>query len=260
MNPKEYSMKNIAPTVATILKITAPNQSTGFPIKEIVNDLSDRKKIAILAPDALGAFAWNLWKDEMPYLKILHTQRSLLLRSVMPSMTPVNFTTMVTGNDQSEHKVGSFNDDIKCESLFDVIKISGGKSAGIGLYGYTGSELLGRHADICGNAGKGTDDDVADKTIEIANDYQPEFIISQLGIVDDVFHRFGPSSKEVVPMLRETDNYLKKITESLKPLGYGIIILADHGQHDVPENPDPYYNGDHGSDSDKDCLVPCTWI
>ena len=254
---KTYSMIDIAPTVSTLLNVPAPAQSAGSPIEAIIADLTGVKKVALLVPDALGLFAWGLWKTEMPYLRSLHDRRSITLRSVLPSITPVNFSAMVTGTDLDGHGVQTFNHDFTCETLFDVVRKAGGKSAGIGLNGYTGSELLGRYADIWGNAGDGGDSLVEDKIIEIVEGKAPSFIIAQLGEVDDVFHQHGPSSPAVVPMLRETDARLKRLVEHLKPLGYGVIILSDHGQHDTG---DPALKGSHGTDSDTDCLVPCTWI
>jgi len=119
--------------------------------------------------------------------------------------------------------------------------------------------LLGRFADIRGNVPLGSDEAIAERVAQIARDDKPQFIIAQLGRVDDVFHEHGPSSPEVVPMLRDTDARLKRMVESLVPHGYGVIILADHGQHDVVDALPGQHKGNHGSDSDEDCLVPCTW-
>ena len=260
MRGKEYSMIDIAPTVSAVLRLRAPRQAKGAPIRAITAALPVSNKAAILAPDALGMFAWKLWKGEMPFLSALLSRNAVTLVSVMPSITPVHFATMVTGTDLAGHGVGTFKDDFHCETLFDVVRESGGKSAGVGLNGYTGSELLGRFADIMGNAGDGTDDSVAEKIIEIADNDGPEFLIAQLGKVDDVFHRYGPSSSPVVPMLRETDARLRRLVEHLKPLGYGILILSDHGQHDVSEPSEKGLKGDHGTGMPEDCLVPCTWI
>ena len=256
MTDGPYSMTDVAPTVAAILRLPTPSQATGSVIQEIARDLSGRSKLAVLAPDAFGELAWGLWQDEMPFLKSLHGKRTIVLRSVMPSVTPVNFATMITGTDLAGHGVRSKGDDFACETLFDVVRRAGGKSAGVGLGGYTGSDLLARCADVNGNAGDGSDDDVAAKVVEIANEHEPEFLIAQLGRVDDVFHKYGPSSPSVVPMLKETDARLARLVAHLAPLGYGIIILADHGQHDVP---DGEKRGSHGTDTPEDRLVPCTW-
>jgi len=253
-------MIHIAPTVAAILRLPAPAQAKGAPIAEIVAGLSGCRKVAVVAPDALGLFAWNLWKKEMPYLASLHERNSVTLRSVMPSITPVNFATIVTGTDLAGHGVQTFRDDFGCETLFDAVRKARGKSAGVGIHGYTGSELLGRFADIWGNAGDGSDDAVAERVLEIAQRDCPEFLIAQLGRVDDVFHRYGPSSPSVVPMLRETDARLERVIQRLRPLGYGVLVLSDHGQHDVDDPAVAPLKGLHGTDSPEDCLVPCTWL
>lgn len=252
-------MMNIAPTVSAILRLPPPAQAKGTTIQEIVTDLSGSRGVAILATDALGMFAWNLWKANMPHLQSLHTQNSVVLQSVLPSITPVNFATIVTGTDLTGHAVQSKSDDFACQTLFDVIREAGMTSAGVGLDGYTGCELLGRFADVCGNAGDGSDDSVAAKVIEISERHRSQFLIAQLGRVDDTFHKYGPSSHSVVPMLRETDARLKTLVEHLKPMGYGVIILSDHGQHDVTGPSMEKLRGSHGTDRPEDCLVPCTW-
>jgi len=100
-----YSMLDVTPTVSVILGLPAPAQARGAPIPTIVGDLTGVRRVAILALDAFGWFAWALWQSEMPYLRSLHAARSLILRSVLPSITPVNFATMVTGADLDGHGV-----------------------------------------------------------------------------------------------------------------------------------------------------------
>lgn len=257
---KEYSMIDIAPTVSAILGLQSPAQATGSIIPEMARDLSSCGKVAVLAPDSLGNLAWQQWQNEMPFLKSLHTEHSVILRSIMPSITPVNFAAMVTGSDLSVHGVGAKTDKFACETLFDIVRNAGGKSAGVGLEGYTGSELLGRHADIWGNGGDGSDAGVEEKVIEIVDHDAPRFLIAQLGRVDDIFHRYGPSSHLVVPMLKETDARLQRLVEHLKHLTYGVIILSDHGQHDVLDAREGENKGSHGTEMSEDRLVPCTWI
>jgi len=213
------SMTDVAPTVSAVLGLPAPTGTKGRAIDHVVGDLAGVSKVAILAPDALGMFAWWQWRDEMPFLASLHAKHSLVLCSVMPSITPVNFAAMVSGTDLDGHGVATYNHDFTCETLFDVVRQAGGKSAGVGLTGYTGSKLLARFADIAGDAGEGSDDGVADKVVEIADAQAPEFIIAQLGKVDTVFHKLGPSSPEVVPMLRDTDARLKRLVGHLTAMG-----------------------------------------
>ena len=258
--PEEYSMTDIAPTVSRTLGLPPPARATGSAIRQVVQDLAGCDQVAILAPDALGEFAWLQWKDEMAWLSSLHTERSIILHSIMPSVTPVNFACMVTGAELSIHGIQKKTETFQCETLFDLVREAGGKSAGIGLTGYTGDQLLGRYADIWGNAGEGDDDDVADKVLEIVDEYAPRFLITQFGMVDTFFHKYGPSSAEMIPVLRDTDVRLRRVTEHLKNLAYGVILLADHGQHDREDAGPDEKKGTHGTDSPEDCRVLCTWV
>ena len=252
-------MMQVAPTVSAILGVPRPRHAKGTPVREIVADLAGMHGVAVLALDAFGMFAWKLWQHEMPFLRTLHAQHSVALRAVMPSITPVNFATMVTGTDLPGHGVAAFTDDFACETLFDVIRAAKWKSAGVGLHGYTGCELLGRCADICADAGEGSDDAVVETILDCVDCHHPEFLIAQLGKIDDVFHQYGPSSPAMLPMLRDTDARLQRLVAHLTRLEYGIMILSDHGQHDVPNPSANGLMGMHGTDSPEDCLVPCTW-
>lgn len=255
----EYPMTSVAPTVSAILEIPAPEQAEGPVIQDIVSDLSNCPRVAVLATDALGASAFERWRDEMPFLQSLHARRSLLIRSVMPTITPVNFATMVSGAPLSVHGVNVREADVQCETLFDVVRAHGGRSAGIGRTGYTGAELLARYADIEGRGAKEEKDVAVEAlTVRIARKEVPAFLIVQLGITDDIFHQFGPSSPEVVLTLRETDDRVRRMVKALSEMGYGMIFLADHGQHDVQK--EDKTGGTHGTDSDEDSLVPCTWL
>jgi bisphosphoglycerate-independent phosphoglycerate mutase (AlkP superfamily) len=60
-------------------------------------------------------------------------------------------------------------------------------------------------------------------------------------------------------MLAATDERLKRLVGHLKPLGYAILILSDHGQHDVAGTGNEAKKGSHGTDTPEDRLVPCTW-
>jgi predicted AlkP superfamily pyrophosphatase or phosphodiesterase len=258
MRNSHYSMTRVAPTVSALLGLRAPAAASGAAIPEIARGRR-AERVAILAPDALGEHAWTLWRDEMPFLHSLHASHSLALRSVMPSVTPVNFATMVTGADRRGHGIGSYSDDFGCETLFDVVREAGGASAGIGIRGYTGCELLARFSDLPGCVGERSDDAVAHAVMRIARAERPAFLIAQLGCVDDTFHKYGPGSPEVVPMLRGTDERLKRLLVALDPLGYVVLVLSDHGQHDITDAPRGGKRGGHGTDSDEDCVVPCTW-
>lgn len=255
MNAPEYSLTQLAPTVAAVLGLPAPAQAADPPVSQVVSDLPGASRVAVLAPDALGLHPFTIWRHEMPFLDSLHHAKTLVMRGVMPTITPVNFATIVSGAEPSVHRIQTFNDSFACETLFDVVRRHGGTSAGVGQKGYTGSELLGRHADLWGKAESNTDAEVEEIVLQFVREHQPQFIIVQFGSTDDVLHKYGPSSREVLPVLKETDERLGRVVGELRKHAYGVIVTADHGQHDVEPA-----GGSHGTEIDEDALVPCTWL
>lgn len=257
MTPPEYPMTCVAPTVAAALGVRAPVGSTQAPVPELAADLGGAERLAILAPDALGLLSLRHFAADMPFLSSLCERRMVALRSVMPSITPVNFATMVTGADLEGHGVSSKEKDFLCETLFDVLSEYGRIGAGCGRAGYTGSDLLARCAHINGTAELRDDAATEEVTLRIAREQAPAFIITQIGGTDDHFHRFGPRGAGARPKVCEMDQRLARMCTALGGMGCAVIILADHGQHDTG---DPAHMGGHGTDADEDCLVPCTWL
>ena len=251
-----HSMTAVAPTAARALGLRDPAQATSRPIQAVLADLEGSARLAIVAPDALGQASLEHFASEMPFLSSMHAGRHLVLRSVMPSMTPVNFATMVTGCELEIHGVSAKERPVECETLFDVLAEAGMRGAGCGRPGYTGSDLLARIAQIDGTAALSDDAAIEEAVLRIARDERPEFLIAQLGATDDHFHRFGPYSERMIPKLRETDCRLERMTAALTERGYALMVLSDHGQH---ESGDAAKMGTHGSDCDEDCLVPLTW-
>lgn len=257
INPPEYSMTCVAATVAEVLGLPAPAQAQGAAIDQIAAELAGSARVAVLAPDALGLSSLRHFAEYMPFLRSLCDERMVALRSVMPSITPVNFAAMVTGCDLDGHGVRAKEMDFQCETLFDVLGKYDRGGAGCGRPGYTGSDLLARCAQVNGTAELSDDAAIEEVVLRIGREITPDFIIAQIGGTDDHFHRFGPQGDGARPKVRETDGRLQRMCEGLGELGYAVIILADHGQH---ETGDPTHMGSHGTDSDEDCLVPCTWV
>ena len=110
--------------------------------------------------------------------------------------------------------------------------------------------------------GKGLDREKDEEVEKIFNEYlktiKPEFIIIQYGGTDDSFHKYGPYSDEAREAVIKADLWLSRCIENLKAESYGIMILADHGQHNN-EDKSISLLGIHGSDTDEDRIVPFTW-
>ncbi|MEI6501212.1 MAG: hypothetical protein WCP21_09330, partial [Armatimonadota bacterium] len=126
MNPTIRPLPDLAPTVASMLGLPAPSSASGAAIAEVVVSIPAAERVAVLVPDALGRHPLALWAEEMPFLSGLHERRTMTLRSIMPSITPVNFAGIVSGADLSIHGIQRFTDGFRCETLFEVVRAHGG--------------------------------------------------------------------------------------------------------------------------------------
>ncbi len=259
MNGKEYPMQAIAPTVAALLQIPQPAAAQAAPITEIVAENPPAQRVAVFVTDALGCAVHTHWHDMMPHFSTLLTKRSVRLRSILPSKTPVNFACMVTGADMGTHGIRQRSDTFACETLFDSLRKAGKTSAGIGRNGYTGHELLGRAADYSTEGRPETDAEAEPIMRQLIVEHLPDFVIVQFALTDDIFHTYGPYAPEAGAAAAEADRWLARWTPILELNQYTTLILADHGQHTL-NPPVDGIRGGHGDECDEDCLVPCTWI
>ena len=254
-----YSMKAIAPTLATILGVEEGIKAEEKALDQLVAYFADTEKMAVLAIDALGWHTYQKHLDQIPVLtKIRQVEKNFaLLRSILPSITPVNFACMITGREVAGHGIRAKENDLQSEDLFTALRQAGKTSAGLGRVGYTGSDLLGRYADFRAD---GAEDDLELERIllDLATSHQPDFMIMQHGLVDDMSHAKGPYSDEAGQAVAAAGSFLDRSIRQLKQLGYGIIVLADHGQHEYKRE-DGSTGGSHGTEFEEDCLVSLAW-
>lgn len=254
-----YPMQALAPTVAAILGVPAPKQAEAPPIGPIVTDLHGSRKVAVLGIDAFGAAIWKKMRDKTPVLNGLALNNNQVrLRSVLPSVTCVNFGCMITGGSQKTTGIKTFDSRLACEDLCSVLRAHGMKSAGFGIKNWTGDRLLGRYADFSVKD-KADDSEVLAGLMKVVDEKKPELVIVQYGNTDKVFHACGPFSREAGDAIARADAWLGTIVPWLRAAGYAIIITADHGQHETTRK-DGKTSGTHGSASDLDCLVPLVWL
>jgi len=257
----QYPITAVAPTVASALGLRPPRAAAEPPIPEIVADLAGLERVAVLAVDAMGLSVWQHWRAQMPYLTSLHEAHHTVLRSVSPPITPVNFAALVTGAPLEVHKIGDRFAPLACESLFDVVREAGGFSLGAGQPTYTGGEFLARYSDLPGRVPRPGDAAVEELLMETVPARLPRYLIVQFGDTDTCFHQVGPTSPEAEAVVREADARVQRVATMLLGHDYGVIVLADHGQHDVPlpGAKDRVHGGHDGSGGEQDFLVACTW-
>lgn len=254
----EYPMQAVAPTVARILGVRSPASAEVGPIEAVCDALAGAPRVAVLGVDALGLGIWRHWKDRTPILNELAREGLLTLRSVMPSVTPVNFGCMITGAAVETHGAETKTHDFACETLFDVLRDEGRVSAGLGRQGWSGNELLGRFADQSAAGRAVTDAEVEEVFDRFLGESPPDFVIAQFGMTDEMFHAHGPFQSGAGDAVAAADAWVGRRLAALRERDYAVLVLADHGQHEVLGE-DGAVHGTHGTDSDEDCVVPLIW-
>jgi predicted AlkP superfamily pyrophosphatase or phosphodiesterase len=257
INSENYDMRAVAPTVCKVLGVRPPKQADAEPLVEVAETLGAQRKLAVVVIDAFGASTWTALRMETPAFNTLANRHLLHLRSVMPTVTPVNFSTMLTGAPPGVHLIRDRKEELTLETVFDVLRERGKSSATAARAISSLGILISPHADHPGIAESNDDKDVTRIAIEaMSND--ADLLWVQLLDVDDAGHGHGPLSPQGITAAKRADRHLRMIAEAAWREGYALIVLADHGQHKETRDDGTEY-GTHGTTADDDVYVPFVW-
>ncbi len=252
-----YDMCSLAPTIAQAMGMRTPRSAMAPPIQEAIATLGRVERLAVVVIDAFGASTWGEARDETPFLNRLAEGRLLYIASVMPSITPVNFATMLTGVTPDEHGIRERTQPLNHETLFHILREAGKTSATAARALSSLGILISPHADHPGLAESNTDGEVTELALK-AIEAKKDLVWVHLLDVDDAGHAHGPYSPESIKACRGADSHLRAIAEAAHLSGYGLIVLADHGQHAVTKE-DGSRGGTHGTEMEEDLRVPLVW-
>jgi predicted AlkP superfamily phosphohydrolase/phosphomutase len=129
------SISSVTPTICSLMGIEAPSASVSQPIRVILDAASmiiqgrRIEKVLIYAPDAIGE---GLRRD---YAKIFDPVEKIApievaMKSVLPTYTPVCFSSMFTGAPPEAHGIRKYDKPVlSCDTLFDALARAGKKTA-----------------------------------------------------------------------------------------------------------------------------------
>lgn len=255
-----HDMRTLAPTVAALLEVRPPAGAEVRPIPQVVARLGPVQRLAMVVIDAFGMATWDYARDRCPTVNALAANHLLTIHSVLPSITPVNFATMVTGASPQAHGIRARTERLELETLFHVLRTEGRSTAAVGRALSTVGILLSPFADLRGVAESNEDREVLDLGLNILIDHEPAYLLLQFLAVDSASHRHGPFSPANAQAVAETDARLRALIGQLVAQEYGLLLLADHGQHTTPsEAQQPGHIGTHGDAVGEDVRVPLIW-
>ncbi len=248
-------MTSVAPTVCRALGVRLPSSAEGFPLPEVSLSIQHTERLAVVVIDAFGVSTWRKAKERTPIFNKLRDLHNTIIKSVMPSITPVNFATMLTGADPKTHGITNREQPLRHETIFDVMRETGMVSATAARAKSSNGILISPHADRPGVAASNLDSEVTEVARGMIDD-DVNLLWVQLLDVDDAGHAHGPHSPESIEAAGRADANLGGILDATRVKGYSIMVLADHGQHPAS---DGHYKGVHGTDMLEDLQVPFLW-
>lgn len=254
-------MRFHAPTVCEIFGLRRPQPCEAKALKEIVEGIGRPRRLVTVVFDGFGTSALQAHKDSCANLWSMCNTHYMEIRAVRPPKTPVNFATMATGASQRVHMIAEKTDPLQVETLFQVFEESGlstcvaGRRSGSPAHMFSG---LARYPAI---AHTNRDADVLELALKALNNHGPAFTLLQFLDIDEAEHKVGPFGVGVGEAVLDTDRRLGRIVKAVAEAGGALIVLADHGQHEVAveQKGEVVTRGKHDGTSPQDFLVPLTW-
>lgn len=216
--------------------------------------LDEDLPVMIIYIDGLGWDSYNnaLTDGAIPALAGLRAQKCA---SVYPTITPVNYAAMVTGQTPKYNGVTKRGlRQLNCDTIFDYAaalgKTSYASEGDIQILSLSNT-VLELSPDLNGN-GTG-DDEIFDCAMAAKGQYDLLFV--HFHSVDDSSHGYGPGSDQAREALVTIDGWCSQLMEGFQGR---VIICADHGQHDNDGTGDAAYadrSGTHGDFAPSDIFT-----
>ena len=211
------------------------------------------ERVLLYAPDAIGRDLC----DAFPHLSSSVAQHASVIvhmRSVVPPVTPVCFSTMFTGQPPAMHGIQKYEKPVlKCETLFDRLVRAGKHVAIVAVRDSSIDRLFrGRSIDYFSER---YDPDVTERTIELVTANEHDFVLAYHQEYDDTLHRTTPRAPQAIEaMERHVASFVRlaqAVEDEWGSLDRLLGFVPDHGGHVDPATG----LGTHGIDTPEDMDV-----
>lgn len=251
----------VTPTAADLLGLPRPREAEGEPLAQIVESMKPCPRLAIVILDGLGLATWRAHGAHTPVINQMAGLHLIQLRSVSPPVTPVCLATIATGARPETHGVRERDDPFRAETIFEVARQQGRTSGVAGGALCSAARVLGRWSDVTrrvGSEGEEMDDLILVAALRILEEDRPDLLLTQFVALDSAGHKHGPFGPESAQAAAALDRRFGHLLAALRKRGYGVLALADHGQHPV-DPPVDGCRGWHDDTTEETMLVPMLW-
>ncbi len=232
--------------------------------KDILGIWADGPELCVthMAPKALKALEENrvlmILLDGLSYYDVMELKPAYLwgkgpmpARTVMPSITPVCLSSIVTGEYPSVTGIHSRDTrQVKTDDIFSKADEMGKTCAMVCGFAKTIDISIDPILNPDLNGENDTDDEVFACGKEQIDD-QKDLVFVHFKGYDEKAHTYGPLSPEASQKLEQLDSYVEGLCRDFSGT---VFIIADHGQHRIEGDK----LGEHGEFRLTDMTVP--WI
>jgi hypothetical protein len=248
----EASICDIAPSVAAVLGIPAPEIATG---QALTSQPADH--VLLLFLDGFGYVRYSEALEAGLILELARLDPPLVGITTYPPITTVSTASLLTGAEPLVHGVETRG----IRETDQGTLLESAANANLQVVAVEGEalsfQLNGADFQLSGDRdGDGsTDDNVLANTLAIVEEGMPDVFLVHFHGIDDVGHEVGPGAALEEKKIREVDQAVGQILDRLPPDTL-VVIIADHGMHKVEGEE---REGNHGNLIERDMLIPI-WI
>ncbi len=257
------SIASVTPTICSLFGVQPPRDSGERPIDAIVEKaaktLKDGKveKALIYAPDAVGEGLYRDYKKLFSGVKKLATLE-VEVKSVIPTWTPVCFSSMFTGAQPVVHGIKKYEKPVlTCDTLFDALARAKKKVAIVAVKG-SSIDLVFRNRKIDYYTEE-YDPQVEARVLDILKTKDYDLILAYHQEYDDLMHGSTPRDPKALEAfkrhLKSFETLAKTFNERYDSENRVVAFTPDHGTHIDPATG----KGTHGTDSPEDMEVRHFW-
>lgn len=251
------SLNRVAASLIGAMGVDVPaSMGSGIPNVETlvhrhsVSGLAQR--VFVLNPDALGQWLYLRYTEEF-YPVTARTQLAVPMLAAFPPKTPVCFATMYTGVDPIVHGIQEYKRPIVTQdSLFDILIRAGKRVAIVAVENDTMALIWkGKKVDYYIES---DDEAVFNRSIELINADNHDFICAHLQAYDDSIHITEPESPRSLEAMK---GYMRQFAEISDTAATAwatydtlTVFATDHGIHKTI-----FGVGDHYADIPEDMNI-----
>ncbi len=255
----DHSIGDLTPTVCALHGLTPPEVCGGTEIASVVDQaqrLMDgegkNRKTLIFCPDAVGDVHYRKYPELLKRVEKLAGFR-ILSSGVMPSVTPVCFSTIFSGASPKVHGIQKYEKPVLAiPTLFDVFAAAGKNVAIVSVNTCSIDTIFrNRSIDYYSTRKDAISFAITRKLIE---ENQYDLIISYFYDYDHLSHKTGPHSEQSVAALKDAVAYFETLVDDVdrcwRSQNRAVVWAPDHGNHVIDEQ-----SGGHGENIPEDMLV-----